>query len=232
MLSEKTDPQQGAVAFHEQLAVSWNNKYEKPSFVSRHAAFAAVLGDVSLQAKRWLDAGCGTGIFSRWLAKRGANVVAFDAAPAMLQHARELSADERSIQFSVAALPDFQVDGKFDGVLCSSVLEYVDSPVKALERFNQVLNAGGILICSVPNSSSLVRRGLKAMYRISSLFGRGRPAWLKFSKNEFTAAEITSQLTAADFHVVQITYFGLPFARMLHGRKTFEPLILIKSTKR
>ncbi len=45
-------------------------------------------------------------------------------------------------------------DGSFDGVLCSSVLEYTRSPEVALRELRRVIRKGGLLVVSVPSSSS------------------------------------------------------------------------------
>src|SRR4028118_308387 len=56
-----------------------NAFYERPATLS-------LLPDVA--GKRILDAGCGPGIYSEWLAKNGAKVVAVDASPKMFELAK------------------------------------------------------------------------------------------------------------------------------------------------
>ena len=57
-----------------------NAYYERPATLS-------LLPDV--RNKKVLDAGCGPGVYSEWLADRGAEVVAFDVNEKMVQLARE-----------------------------------------------------------------------------------------------------------------------------------------------
>jgi len=42
-----------------------------------------------VKGKRVLDAGCGPGVYSEWLLKHGANVVAVDVSPRMVEHAKK-----------------------------------------------------------------------------------------------------------------------------------------------
>src|SRR5512146_1034767 len=130
-------PVQEAVGFHEALAGTWEQKYRKSSFASRQAIVRECLRDVRLQGTTWLDAGCGTGTLARWLAEQGCHVEAVDAAPAMLGVAEELTSTSPGLVPvtyrwvpSIDALPF--PSSFFDGILCSSVLEYLHDPSACL----------------------------------------------------------------------------------------------------
>lgn len=76
-----------------------------------------------------LDAGCGTGLFSLLLARRGLRVTAVDLAPQMVAAAQEQA--ERAgladrISFHSGDLE--QVDGSFDAVVCFDVLVHYPQP--------------------------------------------------------------------------------------------------------
>jgi len=102
-----------------------------------------LLGAVA--GKRVLDAGCGTGRHTAWLAHQGARVIGVDPSAAMLEHARAKLPDVELVEGTFATLPA----GPFDVVLDALVLEHlpeVASPIAAMAR---VLVPGGLLVVSV-----------------------------------------------------------------------------------
>jgi SAM-dependent methyltransferase len=86
-------------------------------------AMERLLGDVA--GHRVLEIACGNGLFARRLADRGADVVATDAAPAMIERARAHASapiDYRCVDAADAAqLADLGRDA-FDAVICNMAL--------------------------------------------------------------------------------------------------------------
>jgi 2-polyprenyl-6-hydroxyphenyl methylase/3-demethylubiquinone-9 3-methyltransferase len=198
------------VAEFERESANWEERYQNASFQARERAFGKLLDRVSLAGQRWLDAGCGSGRFSRILAERGAAVKGVDAAQGMVDAATRITAAQ---SFTAAPTPVFEKietietlaepTGEYQGVLCSSVLEYVDQPQRALAEFARLLSNGGHLLISVPNRSSLVRRTQKVLYRVTSLIGmRPRPGYLEFSKHDYSLASFSALLAEQGFEVV------------------------------
>ncbi len=112
------------------------------------AAFAA-LGDV--RGLRVLDLGCGHGMASVVLARRGAQVVAFDLSPGYVAEARRRAeANEVAIEFLVAdgqRLPF--ADAVFDRVWGNAVLHHLDLD-RAGSELRRVLRPGGIAVFCEP----------------------------------------------------------------------------------
>ncbi|HMQ54615.1 MAG TPA: magnesium protoporphyrin IX methyltransferase [Anaerolineae bacterium] len=85
-----------------------------------------------------LDAGCGTGLFSVAMARRGFEVTAIDIAPRMVQaaqaYAQQAGVADR-IRFMQGDLES--VSGSFDAVVCLDVL--VHYPREAFERLSTLL---------------------------------------------------------------------------------------------
>jgi 2-polyprenyl-6-hydroxyphenyl methylase/3-demethylubiquinone-9 3-methyltransferase len=191
------------VAFHDHIAARWDRKYSKKSFRSRQLAFEKCLPSQQL-CGNWLDAGCGTGFLSRWLADKGAHVESVDLAPNMLalcQHfRRQYAAQDRLKEprlVDVNLLP-YPADS-FDGILCSSVLEYVEDPATTLREFRRVLSPGGWLAVSVPNRASLLRRIMEAAHRITSPFGKPWPEYIQFSVHRYSVSEFQALLSGCGF---------------------------------
>ncbi len=105
-----------------------------------------------------LDAGCGPGVNSITLARRGLRVTAIDEDPEKLETLealqRALAPDLKLERADVCRLP-FE-DSAFDKVLCSEVLEHVEDDHGAVSEFARVLRPGGLLVVTVPSEASVV----------------------------------------------------------------------------
>ncbi len=94
-----------------------------------------------------LDLGAGGGRHARWLAARGATVVAGDLS------VEGATSDEGAsslawVRLDAGALP-FR-DSVFDVVVLAEVLEHVEDPLRVLEEAGRVVRNGGWLVVSVP----------------------------------------------------------------------------------
>lgn len=227
-----------AVDYHNELARTWEDRYERPSFKRREQVVKSFISDQqSLTPRHWIDAGCGTGRLSRMLASQGAHVIGVDAAEAMLVIAREITEDSASrnrLRFQhvedVTHLPF--ADGGFDGILCSSVLEYLVDPLACLREFARVLRSGGTLIVSIPNRASILRRAHSFAYRLTRLFGHpGLPAYMRYSKNAFGAAEFRQILMNAGFTLIRSESFGGPWPKFAQNWPAVAPLMLFEASR-
>lgn len=227
-----------AVEYHNELARTWEGRYDRASFQRREQVFMSFIGDQQpLTSRNWIDAGCGTGRLSRVLAARGADVVGVDAAEEMLVIGREIAESSET-----GSRPRFQhVDdvmhlpfaaGDFDGILCSSVLEYLADPLGCLHEFARVLRSGGRLIVSIPNRKSIHRRAHSFKYRLTRLLGHaGSPAYMRYSKNAYGAAEFRQLLTNAGFTPIRSQSFGGPWPAFAQNWSGIAPLILFEASR-
>lgn len=201
----ETPEAQNAIDFHDRLAATWSEKYAKPSFRNRARELLSLLPQDALAGRAWLDAGCGTGNLSRMLSERGCRVTGVDAAQEMIREAQRLgNADSSgpSLEFlpiaSVESLP-FAAQS-FDGVLCSSVIEYVPSPEAAIREFHRVLRKDGLLLLSVPNRHAILRRLQKMALHLTLGLGLApRPRYLIHSVNEYSRASLDTLLLNCGF---------------------------------
>jgi SAM-dependent methyltransferase len=93
-----------------------------------------------------LDAGCGSGRDTLYLAKRGYRVTAFDNSPAIVKMASKLSGQE-VLQLS---FQDLQFENKFHGVwACSSLLHIpLNEMNDVLFRLSRAMKVDGVLYTS------------------------------------------------------------------------------------
>jgi SAM-dependent methyltransferase len=96
-----------------------------------------------------VDVGCGTGVYSAFLAEAGFSVLGVDASPQMLDVAR---ARESGASFERGDLFEWRPPEPVDGVLCRGVLNDFDEDVdrqRGLDSLFQMLRPGGLLLLSV-----------------------------------------------------------------------------------
>lgn len=108
------------------------------------------------RGERALDAGCGTGIYSIELAKRGALTSGTDSSGEMLNRARAKAREEGlTIGFVSADALTLPFPGDyFDMVLSIGALCFIKEREKALLEMRRVLKPGGRLIVGVLNKWS------------------------------------------------------------------------------
>ncbi|MCX5816212.1 MAG: methyltransferase domain-containing protein [Proteobacteria bacterium] len=119
---------------------------------------SALLGD--LKGKRFLDYGCGAGMFLVYAARLGATrIVGVDAEETVLSTARYLTEKEGvqdKCEFIVSERwPAFQPGASFDVILLKDVVEHVEDDQALLDAAAQNLAPEGVLTVSTQNAFSL-----------------------------------------------------------------------------
>lgn len=110
----------------------------EPQWIARR------LGD--LAGKRVLDLGTGAGEAAVYFAKRGAQVVATDISPGMLEVVQKVAAlHGTTLETKVCSADDLSMfaDASFDIVYGANVLHHVDT-AKCLDEVRRVLKPGGM----------------------------------------------------------------------------------------
>lgn len=225
-----------AIRYHDLLASNWERRYQKASFRTRLVALAECLDDKHLSGTEWLDVGCGTGTLSRWLAEHGCAVLGVDAAPRMIRSAATLANSgiiPGSLRFqqveTIARLP--MDSNSADGILCSSVLEYVPDPDTCLAEFARVLRPRGILVVSVPSAHSVIRRVQVACSRVGRLFGKDWVPYLRYSNHQYSRPEFEGMLRSRDFRLERAIQFGGPLPRWMQRMHAWGPLLMFVARK-
>lgn len=118
-----------------------------------------ILKNKEKKSLRILDVGCGPGIFTKFLYKRGyRNIQGVDFSDNMVKRARRESKNKK-IDYQVAEITNLPFSDRFfDIVLCFGVFQYLNSKEDqkhALSEIERVLKKDGLLFFSTLNSLSL-----------------------------------------------------------------------------
>jgi 2-polyprenyl-6-hydroxyphenyl methylase/3-demethylubiquinone-9 3-methyltransferase len=132
------DPRSEVMPLHEvnPLRLAW---------IERHTVLAG---------KTALDVGCGGGILSESLARRGASVTGIDLSEKALGVARlHLPESEMTIDYRLASAEELarQMPGAFDVVACMEMLEHVPDPASAVAACSALVKPGGHVFFSTLN---------------------------------------------------------------------------------
>lgn len=197
--------------FHEALAEGWAARYQSGSFQRRLEFLRQDFHSLRAADALWLDAGCGSGVFSRELATSGAAVVAVDASPQMLAEAARNTRDLGSVVrcLGIDTLERIPLpDEHFDGVICLSVLEYLDDPNGAIRELHRLLKPGGQLLLTVPNAASIVRLYQRCARAWGQRIGRQWHDYLAVSRHAFSRRWLVHTLQEHSLQVVRLRMFS------------------------
>ncbi len=126
----------------------WN--WEGHAGKLRWARRVTMLSNHLRMGMRALELGCGTGYFTRELARSGAHIVAVDVSPELLEIARtDCSTTNISYEIQNACAMSYP-DAVFDSVVGSSVLHHLNIK-EAVREIYRVLKVGGTIYFTEPN---------------------------------------------------------------------------------
>jgi SAM-dependent methyltransferase len=160
--------------------------------------------------RRALEAGCGTGYFSRIMqAERGWPVVPVDISAEGLRYARAMGV-QRPVQADILELPFG--GGTFDMVLSIDVLPHLPhgEEERAVRELARVLAPGGLLVIRAAALDVL----------------RSRHSAFAFERQRFTRERLSAAVRAAGLRVLRSTYANsllMPVA--LAKFRVWEPLL-------
>jgi 2-polyprenyl-6-hydroxyphenyl methylase/3-demethylubiquinone-9 3-methyltransferase len=146
-----------------------------------------------LAGKRVLDVGCGGGILSDSMARKGAQVLGIDLATKALRvaqlHALEANTPNVTYREVSAEALAAEQPGSFDAVTCMEMLEHVPDPGSVVRACSQLVKPGGWVFFSTINRNpkSFLFAIVGAEYLLN-LLPRGTHEYLKFIRPSELAA--------------------------------------------
>jgi 2-polyprenyl-3-methyl-5-hydroxy-6-metoxy-1,4-benzoquinol methylase len=200
--------------YFDKRSAEWEDLYKRdPRFARRYQLLTKFIQPLlkAQKIKRALDYGCGTGIFSRYLASNGIEVIGLDISTEMLSKARELSNDKVIFTNDLAQVSS----SKFDAIFALSVLEYVDDVEKLLRAFASSTNVDGMLVASIPNPGGVIRRAEALVYAIrklsrGKLFG-SRGDYLAHQRWRIAPAQFDQLMRSLGYKKLNELYYNAAF---------------------
>jgi SAM-dependent methyltransferase len=119
----------------------WNGLLERPAFR------ALVPG--SLHGATVLEAGCGSGAQAEWLLEQGADIVAVDVSPRMIEQAERRCAGRGRFLVADLTKPLPLEPRSLDGITCSLALHHIADWTVPLRSFASALRPGGWAVISL-----------------------------------------------------------------------------------
>jgi len=190
-----------------ELANRWwdPNGPQRPLHELNPTRLGYVRDRVALRNARVLDVGCGAGLLSEALAREGADVVALDLAPELVEVAKlhllesGLRVDYRlqSVESLAAEAP-----GSFDAITCMEMLEHVPDPSSVLGACAMLLKPGGRLFVSTLNrTAAAFAVAIVGAEYMAGLLPRGTHAYASFIR----PSELGAWLRAAGLQLEDVS---------------------------
>ncbi|MGN7471552.1 class I SAM-dependent methyltransferase [Brevibacillus sp. SAFN-007a] len=146
------------MALFDQEASTYDNWCNTPlgSFVDKVEKEWIAKSAQPQVGEKAVDLGCGTGIFTIWLAKQGLDVTGIDLSSEMLAKAQEKAQrEDLAIHWIQADMNRLPFDREtFDLVIGNIVLEFVENPEKVVAEALRVLKKDGRLVIGLINKES------------------------------------------------------------------------------
>lgn len=144
--------------FHEKTSVQ-KKIISKNNFTYRY--ILRFIDKYVVGKKRVIDVGCGAGTLCFYIANNEIEVLGIDvsskAINACQESSRILGLDQFA-KFKVVNFPKESMDGKFDLVILTEVIEHLRDDKLALEKIFSMLNKGGVAIITTPSLNAPLYR--------------------------------------------------------------------------
>lgn len=122
---------------------------------ARLRKFSEIWDTIAPQHKHiWLDAGCGAGTYTRFIAQQGVETTGLDYSLPSIQKAK--SRGEEAIAWCVADVNKIPLSPRhFDGVICFGVTQALDSSSNVIHSLAETVKPGGYVCIDALNSRCL-----------------------------------------------------------------------------
>lgn len=204
-MSANVDPAE--LAKFEALASRWWDPESefKPLHDLNPVRMNYIDGFINVAGLKVLDIGCGGGILSETLAKRGATVTGIDMTDAPLKVAQlhALDGGIENLNYRQITAEDLALEqaGEYDVITCMEMLEHVPDPTSITQAIHTLLKPGGQAFFSTINRNpkAFMFAIVGAEY-VMKLLPKGTHDYKKFIRpSELASSARASQLTVKDF---------------------------------
>ncbi len=206
------------IAKFESIAANWWNP--EGEFKPLHELNPLRLNYINertpLSQKIILDVGCGGGILTEGLTRRGAKVTGIDMGEANLQAAR-IHAEQEQLTIEYERIPveelALQRPAFYDVVTCMEMLEHVPDPAAIIAACSQLVKPGGhVFFSTINRNPKAYLTAIVGAEYILKLLPKGTHEYLKFIKpSELSAWARAANLTVKDVSGMSVNPFTMSF---------------------
>ena len=172
--------------YFDENSALWNNLYSKPTKVNHNImierseiAFSFLKKYLNKNPGMVLEIGCGAGLFGLKILKENHKYYGLDISSSMIESCHSIfkKADIKKDAYDLinGNILDIDLTNKYDCIVALGVIEYQRDHHLLINSFNDLLNPGGILICSGPQK-----------IRIFNMFGIGHLISSLYSNKKFS----------------------------------------------
>jgi SAM-dependent methyltransferase len=164
------------LTFHLNEAIDVSSR--NAEFINRSVEWIASEFNIGRETKI-ADFGCGPGLYTTRLAKRGANVTGIDFSKRSIEYAKEVAAREKlNVSYVNQNYLEFETEERFDLVLMIMCDFCALSPTQRnviLNKFRKILKPRGSVLLDVYSLSAFKQREEAATYEVNQLNGFWSP---------------------------------------------------------
>lgn len=172
---EHTSAQMLSFHLNESIDISSRNA----EFISRSVEWIASRFNIGKDTTL-ADFGCGPGLYTTRLAKRGANVTGIDFSGRSIGYAKEVAAREQlNISYVQQDYLDFETEDRFNLVLmimCDFCALSQTQRKAILNKFHRIIKPGGSVLLDVYSLTAFDQREEVATYEVNLLNGFWSPS--------------------------------------------------------
>lgn len=138
-------------AYHRGADVGYLNLDADPNPTNEFMDF---IGEANAFPRTVLEIGSGGGAVAKRLTMQGAEVTCIDPSPKAYDIAKNVA--YRALR---GTFPSPDIDGRYDMIVHSDVLEHVSDPIEFLQHHHNHLNPTGKIVFAIPDCTDSIRRG-------------------------------------------------------------------------
>lgn len=163
--------------------------------------YERLLGDYDFSGKRVIELGCGTGINTILMAKRGARVTFLDFSKDSLDIVRR-NMEQEGVdgEFILGDMFDVDIGGQFDIVHSEGVVEHFlgEQRQGVVDRHAEAARRGGRVVVIVPQVGSL-------FYRAGKFMAEATGSWIHGREHPYGRRELVRRLSRAGLDVERVS---------------------------